>query len=84
MKIEQLHEMASILGTDPFMKKCAMQVAETMMAHYFNHNIVTDGWEVGDDDFTDKEIDDASKINLEDPQFKKLVLQAVTKLLEDV
>jgi hypothetical protein len=55
-----------------------------MMAHYFNHNVVTDGWELGLDDFSDKELEKASKIDLRSPEFKQLVIQAVSEEIKNV
>jgi len=66
--------------SNAFWKKCAMNVADTMMSHYWNHNVVTDGWESGADEagFSDEEIEAASEIDLSNPQFKQLVIKAVS------
>jgi hypothetical protein len=84
MRLTQITEAKHISTPNEFLRRCAQNVAGTMMAHYFNHNVVTDGWELGLDDFSDKELEKASKIDLRSPEFKQLVIQAVSEEIKNV
>jgi hypothetical protein len=62
--------------------KAAQNVADTMMAHYDNHNVVTDGLDAvdpDDSDFTEEEIELCADINMSEKEFKDMVIKAVTK-----
>ena len=77
--------MSKLIMDEDFLQKCAQNIADTMMAHYWNHNVVTDGYESGaeEDGFSHDEIEDARDIDLTDPEFKQLVIAAVSEAIEN-
>jgi hypothetical protein len=83
MKLTNLTEAKYTTGEDPFLLKCAHDVASSMMAHYWNHNVVTDGWEVQPQGFSEEELEQASNIDLSDPEFKRLVWETLREELKN-